>query len=415
MRQAQFTVRSKEVQEHTATLLRDHVGLKETKKTKGKCTLAILIHVVCAAAARLTSIYAAGGQLKDAPSSETVRTALLSTLPEYAKLQKGVNRALVADIPKALRKRKQHIAIDLHLVPYYGQPFQDAKEIYRSQAKAGTHSFHAYASAYVIYHGQRFTVALTPVEYCEDMKDVVQRLLTLARKAGVRPSLLLLDRGFYSIDVIRYLQCARVPFLMPAVARGRKPAANAPAKGIRAFQLWKRGGWGEHTLVAGKKKATVSICVHCGNRRGKGRKGVKPKGKGKGKAKNRGRYAWVYAYWGINPTSTRWVKETYRSRFGIETSYRQLNEARIKTCTRNPHVRFFFIAVALILRNVWVWLHWELLSTPRRGRRRLRLERLRFKAMLLWLLHVAESVLGTFDETFTERPSKFKVKNNRRA
>jgi len=64
--------------------------------------------------------------------------------------------------------------------------------------------------------------------------------------------------------------------------------------------------------------------------------------------------------------------------------------------------------LALILRNVWVWLHWEILSSPRRGRRRIRPERLRFKAMLLWLLHVAESILGIVDETFTERPAKTK-------
>ena len=67
-------------------------------------------------------------------------------------------------------------------------------------------------------------------------------------------------------------------------------------------------------------------------------------------------------------------------------------------------MRFFYIALALILRNVWVWLHWEVLSSPRRGRRQVRLERLRFKAMLLWLLHVTESILGIADETFTERP-----------
>ena len=398
MRKAQYTVNSKDVQEHTAALLEQRAGLK---KTKGKCTLPILIHLVCAAAARLTSIFDACAQMKDAPSGETARKALLATLPEYAELQRGVNRALVGDVPKPLRKRKHPFAIDLHLVPYYGKPLKDPKEIYRSQAKAGTHNFHAYASAYVVFHGQRFTVALTPVEYGENMKEIVQRLLTLARKTCIRPGLLLLDRGFYSIEVIRYLQRARVPFLMPAVARGRKPAEGEPAKGIRAFRLWKSGGWGQHTLVAGKEKATVSICVHCGNHRGK--------------RKKRGRYAWVYAYWGINPRSTRWVKDTYRSRFGIETSYRQLNEARIKTCTRNPVVRFFIIALALILRNVWVWLHWELLSSPRRGRRRLRMERLRFKAMLLWLLHAAEAVLGIFDTTFTERDSKPKVKERRHA
>jgi hypothetical protein len=389
MRKAQYTVTGKDVQEHTAALLMQTAGLKQTK---GKCSLPILIHLVCAAAARLTSLFDACTQMANAPSGETARLALLATLPDYAKLQRGVNRALVADVPKPLRNRKQHMAIDLHLTPYYGQPFEDPKEIYRSQAKAGTHNFHAYATAYVVFHGQRFTVALTPVEARAKMKDIVQRLLTLARKTSIRPGLLLLDRGFYSIAVIRYLQRAKVSFLMPTVARGRKPAEGEPATGIRAFQLWKRGGWGQHTLVAGKEKATVLICVHCGNHRGK--------------RKKRGRYAWVYAYWGIKPRSTRWMKDTYRSRFGIETSYRQLNEARIKTCTRNPVVRFFYIALALILRNVWVWFHWERLSSPRRGRRLLRLERLRFKALLLWLLHAAELVLGVFDKTFTERPAK---------
>ena len=393
MRKPQYSVTGKDVQEHTAALLEQKAGLKPTK---GKCTLSVMIHLVCAAAARLTSLYDTCAQMRDAPSNETARLALLATLPAYAKLQQGVNRALVADVPQPLRKRRHRLAIDLHLVPYYGSPMKDPKEIYRSQAKAGTHNFHAYASAYAVFQGQRFTLALTPVEYGEKMKEVVQRLLALVRKTCVRPGLLLLDRGFYCVEVIRYLQAARVPFLMPAVARGRLPKDGKPAKGIRAFQNWKRGGWGQHTLASGKKKATVSICVFCGNYRGAWKK--------------HGRYAWVYAYWGIQPRSTRWVADTYRQRFGIETSYRQLNEARIKTCTRNPKVRFFFIALALILRNVWVWLHWEVLSSPRRGRRLVRLERLRFKAMLLWLLHLAEAVLGIADETFTERPTKQKAK-----
>jgi len=42
------------------------------------------------------------------------------------------------------------LAIDLHLVPYHGELLCDAQEIYRSQAKSGTCSFHAYATAYVL-------------------------------------------------------------------------------------------------------------------------------------------------------------------------------------------------------------------------------------------------------------------------
>lgn len=389
MRTGHYTLTDKEVQEHAFHLIQKHLKLADYGR---RCTARVLLAIVFVAAARLVSIFAACQRLADVPSDETVRKALLNTLPDYASLQKAVNRALTGDLPKALRRCKQVLAIDLHLVPYYGEPFEDAKEIYRSQAKKGTNDFHAYATAYVVRRGQRYTVAMTPVERGEDMKDVVQRLLKQAAQAGVRPRLLLLDRGFYSIAVIRYLQCARVPFLMPAIARGRLPTKGKPATGIRAFQRWKRSGWDQHTLASGKKKATVSICVFCGNYRGQW--------------KRHGRYAWVYAYWGFQPGSPRWVADTYRLRFGIESSYRQLNEARVKTCTRNPRVRLFLVAVALILRNVWVWLHWECLSSPRRGGRLLRLQRLRFKTLLAWLEHVAVLLFGINNQTLTERPYK---------
>ena len=45
-------------------------------------------------------------------------------------------------------------------------------------------------------------------------------------------------------------------------------------------------------------------------------------------------------------------------------------------------------------RNVWAWLHWEVLSQPRRGGRRLELGRLTFRTLLLWLQHYAEQWLG---------------------
>jgi len=62
-----------------------------------------------------------------------------------------------------------------------------------------------------------------------------------------------------------------------------------------------------------------------------------------------------------------------------------MNEARIRTCTRNPLLRLFFFALAMILRNVWVWFHLTRLC-QREGRRLiLHLERLRFRDLLLLL------------------------------
>jgi|SRR5579859_821585 len=394
VRQGHYTLRGKDVHEHTACYLQRFLGLVDYGRI---CKASVILDILLFAASRLISIHAACQRLRKAPSDDAVFVALLATLPKYAELQRRVNRALAGSLPKALRRKRQRLAIDLTLIPYHGEPYMDPKEVYRSLAKCGTSHFHAYASIYMVCRGQRYTVALTPVSKGESMDEVVKRLLRQAAQAGVRPRLLLLDRGFYSVAVIRYLQRARVPFLMPAIARGRKAKDGQKPSGIRALQLWKKGGWGKHTLTATKpqRRATVSICVYCGNYRGQWKK--------------HGRFAWVYAYWGFRPHSPRWVADTYRTRFGIEASYRQMNQARIRTSTRKPLLRFLFVAIALILRNIWVWYHWEVLARPRRGGRLLCLERMRLETLLIWLQHLVESLLGSCDEILTERPPKPKL------
>src|SRR5262249_21313877 len=108
-----------------------------------------------------------------------------------------------------------------------------------------------------------------------------------------------------------------------------------------------------------------------------------------------GREALVYAFGGsLRPGSYTWVKETYRSRFAIETSYRQMHQARIRTSTPDPLLRLLYVAIALVLRDGGVWLHWEVLAERRRGHRRVDLRRLTFRRMLLWIQHHAEHCLG---------------------
>ena len=86
----------------------------------------------------------------------------------------------------------------------------------------------------------------------------------------------------------------------------------------------------------------------------------------------------------------------------IETTYRQLHQARIRTSTRDPAQRLLYVGIALILRNVWVWLHQMVLARPRRGGREIRLDLLRFRRMLLWLTHVVEGTLGVRDSVTVE-------------
>jgi IS4 transposase len=193
---------------------------------------------------------------------------------------------------------------------------------------------------------------------------------------------LLLDRGFYGVDVVRYLQAARYPFLMPVVHRGRKSKRKlTELKGTRRFLARKKSGWSTHQMCAKNKTASVQICIACDNYAGRWNQ--------------HRRRTLVYAYWGFQPPSPQWVRETYRTRFGIETSYRQMNQARIRTCSRKPILRFFFAGIALILRNTWVWIHLTILSLRHaNGRIILRLERMRFRTLLLRLQRCAEAMFG---------------------
>jgi putative transposase len=394
MRPDHHTLDRNQVHRLAAQHLQAHLNFQDYKR---KTSAQVLWSLLLAAAARITSLSDACGRLRDVPSDETARKALLATLPDYATLQRQLNAALAGHLPKTLRKHLQRLAIDLTLIPYHGQPFGDPAEVYRSQAKDGTSHFHAYATAYIIRKGQRYTVALTGVRKGESLKDVVQRLLQQAARVGVRPRLLLLDRGFYSVAVVRYLQAARVPFLMPVVCHGRSPKHQDGPSGSYVFRTWKKGGWSSHTLTESKtgRTATVSICVKCRNYRGQW--------------KRHGRQPLIYAYWGYQPPSPDAVFTTYRLRFGIESSYRQLHEGRIRTTSRRPAVRLLYVGIALVLRNLWVWLHYTVLSLPRRGGRVILLERLRWETLLLWLLHVVEETYGVDDVTYTERDVQYEL------
>jgi hypothetical protein len=166
---------------------------------------------------------------------------------------------------------------------------------------------------------------------------------------GVRIRFLLLDRAFYAVAVVNYLKRTHRPFVMPTVHRGRKPKNLAKAKSTYRFLAWRRSGWSEHTMTdkqGGQGTVNIAVSLRCYWHRQK-----------------RHYRVLVFAFWGFQPSSPLWLRETYRKRFAIETSFRQANQARIYTSTRDPLRRFLYVAIALIVRNVWAWLHLVRLAT----------------------------------------------------
>ena len=392
MRKSTNTLTPAQVYRYAVQAFQSHLKLSNAQGVAAEMILTVLF----AAAARISSLSDTCQRLRGVPDEHVVAEALYSTLPDYNRLRRCVQAALLGHLPKALRRSPQVIAIDLTLLPYYGADRKTNPEVMRSQAKKGTCSFYGYATAYVIRKGCRYTVALMAATRKTTMTEVARELLQQVRAAGIKVRYTVLDRGFYSVEVIRYLQRARTPFLMPVVGRGRSVKHPLGPSGSNIFKQCKVSDWSEYTLRDAKKsKATVRICIKCRNRRGE-----------RGK---RGREAWVYAYWGIGPKRFDWVSQAYRARFGIETSYRQMNQCRIRTTSKRFEVRFLYVAIGFLLRNLWVWLHHAVLAKPRRGGVELHLERLRLRTMLLWLFEVAIETYGLMKAALTERPLPYAV------
>ena len=219
--------------------------------------------IVLRAAARMISVFAACRDLANAPSQQAVFDALEAGLPRTLPvLEKRLNRALTTSWPRRLQRRRWQVAIDWHLIPYYGEPRKSRNEIYRSKQRQGTTHFHAYATACIVQYGQRYTVALTWIRRHESTVTVLRRLLASIREIRVKKSRFCCwTASSFTAAVMAFLQKEELAFLMPVMFRGRRPKnRKTPKKGLRWLKRQK-AGWHRHTLKNGKDTLTISVCV----------------------------------------------------------------------------------------------------------------------------------------------------------
>jgi hypothetical protein len=312
----------------------------------GGYTVRDLFEILVRTASQGESIEQTVRALDGTPSSNGIRYHL-EKLDDMKSLEQQLNAALQSRIPPKLRNGRHRLAIDLHLIPYYGKPTDiEANYVYRSQAKAGTTRFFAYATVYAICRNKRVTIAIHAVPCTETLVATLTYLLAIIEPLRMSIKLLCLDRGFYSVPIIRWLKALNLPFLMPAVIRGKTGGTRALLTGRKSYAT-------DYTINSPKYGSiTCQMRVVCGYHKGfKGQHGI--------------RYL-IYAVHRVK-ISLNQLHHYYRQRFGIETSYRLKNHCRIRTTTKNPVLRLLFVALAFILVNLWVYLLWHFICRSRRG------------------------------------------------
>jgi hypothetical protein len=335
-------ITSQEIQEVTIETLSEVIELKVDGDVYNKEDI---LNILVAASAERSTIKQICADLDNGCHDNTVRNQLKGLKVEEVEAQ--INEGLLSTISINLNKKCWKVAIDLTLHPYYGQVTEDIQDyVIRSAAKNGTTRFFGYATVYVVKKNHRYTLGLHIMRKDESLLDVLILLLKRVGGLGMRIKRLYLDRGFYTIQICRYLKNEGIHALMPVVKKGRKGGIRKLFTGNKSYHT-------TYTLRNQKTKETVTIqvAIVCTYQRGK-----------RGK---KGRCHFGYAFFNYTP-SLGGLYGDYRLRFGIETSYRVGNQAKCWTTSRKPALRLLLFGIALLLQNIWVHLKWSRISKPRK-------------------------------------------------
>jgi len=217
------------------------------------------------------------------------------------------------------------LAIDLTTVPYFGQ---ERTHAVRAKAYRGTQYGFQLATVYLCHRGRRFTLHAMPVDQITRKEDVVRELLREAMRY-VRPSLVLLDRGFYAKEVVATLRDLGVDFLMPVP---RTAAVKRVLAETRHLYAWT----GPH--VVGEDGPEVTLAIVPSTR------------------VEDGRFAYITNR-AVDTKAARSLADLYDARWGIETSYRVMKDVGPWTTSNAYAVRLLFHLLMVIVYNLWVLLN----------------------------------------------------------
>jgi hypothetical protein len=312
-----------------------------------ECSLKDIVRVIVHACSERISIEQATKIFKKAPKAPAIRFHLRKKL-DIVTIERMANEILQKLALPILYGKHLEFAIDVHYIPYHGKPKKDDAEIVRSKAKSGTTHFHAYATLYVIILGKRFTLAVKYIKKGTSNLEIVSYFMDVIQSLNLTIIRLYMDKGFCEVPVINYLK-----------KRGTNAIIALPLKGktIKSYLKGRKSKVIIYTMKSQKTKAiaTFDLAIVCKY--------------SKKKYNKRGAKYFAYALIGVNPKPNK-VFEEYRKRFGIETSYRILNQARARTSSRSPELRLLYVVISLIIQNAWVYFNWSYMRERKQGVRK---------------------------------------------
>jgi len=225
---------------------------------------------------------------------------------------------------KELRRRQLDIAIDIHKIPYYGD--KNDYFVIESKQDRGTNHFFKFITCSIVVAGKRFTIDAIPMHKLDNLEDLVEKLIKRA-KSKISIDKVYLDREFDKPKIINILKKNRVKFVMPKVRSETVKAWMRKSSGVKARII-------KDFKIGQKGKAVVNLILVDDE------EGVKR--------------AFITNF-DIPVQLTHYLYSWYSKRWGIETSYRNLDhDFKPRTTSKNYNIRLFYFLFSVCLYNLWV-------------------------------------------------------------
>ena len=316
----------------------------------GAAALGVSIFGYTAATRRWkTASYMLARGHREAPCGEWISNICLRVDP-YG-MAKSLEKVMAANLERLqslrlLSGKRIDIAIDVHLIRRWDR--KHGAELVRSKSKGKTGSFERYIAAQCINPGIQMALALLHMPALEDTACYVRKTISMCRRTGAKIGTVMLDREFFSTDVIRMLGDLGVDYLIPCVN-----TANV----VKAIEEFSRGE--RHAVsvfrIAKSKNDYVEYIMHITKRKKKSKKKSKSKSCVEKPEEKYIAFATNRSDIDVKRYSERWM---------IETGFRMVESQRVRTRSRSVTVRTLCFLYSLVLFNSWILANAELTNNP---------------------------------------------------
>jgi hypothetical protein len=276
-----------------------------------------------------TSIRNESAERCSGPSSYTLLRRLHGVgEPSFGQVWRRINSKLLRKLGP---RRRPLMALDFRTLPYYGA---NQPSLVGDSRLPGTKLGVRFAMLSAVEGGRTFVLGVRQVTPFNSKVKIVKEMLG---RAPLKPRMLLLDREFYAVEVIKALKSGRTHFLMAA-------RRTAPIKRLcRQFERGEIPPLVDYVVKTSGDSVPVKLIFI----KKRTKKGLE-----------------THVFVSDLPFDPATASEFYRCRWRIETNNREIKKFLARTTTTDMKIRRVYYSLAALLYNLWIVLR-DMLSVLR--------------------------------------------------